>query len=439
MSANLSELALIGACMADDKAYWQVADLVDMRDFADSGCGRLFADIGRRSNEGEATDAVSLAEAHPELGALIFDQAMAEGWRISAVRHYATMVRKNAVARRVRRAAQQIAHLDGDDVLGEAQRLLGACAPHISGGMRHVREFAREAFVMLEGRLSATSEMTGVPTGLPDLDKVTGGLQPSNLVVLAAEPGVGKTALALQIARATAKHEKQAGSGKHVGIFSLEMAGAELSDRLIAAEGRFNGKLLRTPKLMAETDWPHWSLGNTIISDLPLLIDDQADITIEILCARIRQCHAVTPFSLVVVDYLQLINLPKADRHDIALGLVTRALKILAKELGITVLLLSQLNKDFKDRPTLRNLRGSGAIGQDADLVMILYLPDEATPDYVELLLPKHRNGERVDFALEFIGQYQTFHSATTRPASVKNSRARTAEHYWNEMEGESF
>lgn len=440
MSANLSEAAVIGACMVDEKAYWQVADLLTAADFTHRGYAALYSEIRDRANAGTTTDAFVIADDRPDLREVIFGDPLEQQWRHSNVRAYAETVQRAAVARRIRQAGQQIAHLSGDDVLGDAQRLIGACAPHVAGGMRHVREFAREAFTALEVRMSATGDLTGLPTGLPELDKVTGGLQPGNLIVLAANPGVGKTALALQIARATAKHEKEVKSGRNVGIFSLEMGGVELSDRLVAAEGRFNGKNLRTPKLMDETDWPLWNLGNTIVSDLPILIDDHADITIDILCARVRQCHAANPFSLVVIDYLQLINPPKADRQDIALGIITRALKILAKELGITILLLSQLNKDFTDRPRLKNLRGSGAIGQDADVVMFLHQPDDSVTDYVELLLDKHRNGERADIALEFIGRYQTFHIATTRPPSIKNSRARTADHYWDEAgAGEVF
>jgi replicative DNA helicase len=141
-----------------------------------------------------------------------------------------------------------------------------------------------------------------------------------------------------------------------------------------------------------------------------------------------------------VIDYLQLVTPPKADREDIAIGIISRTLKTLAKELGIPIIVLSQLNKDFTDRPRLKNLRGSGAIGQDADVVIFLHRPDETARDYVELLLDKQRNGETADLALEFIGRYQLFQLATSRPAGLKSSRAMTADQMWDSLDsGDSF
>lgn len=438
MSAQMSEAAVIGACLVDETAYWEVANVIQQRDFSHRGYAAIFGEVAKRAGAGEPIDMFVIADERPELREVIFGEPVQQQWRRGNVRAYAEVVQRAAVARRVRLAGQQIAHLEGDDILGEAQHLLGACEAHVAGGMRHIRDHARDAFRVMEGRLEATGEMSGLPTGIPDLDKITGGLQPSDLVLIAANSGVGKTAFALQIARATAKHLKAESKGRHVGIFSLEMAGAQLSDRLVSAEGRFNGKLLRTPKLMEETDWPRWNLGMTIVSDLPILVDDHADVTVETLCAVIRQQHAMTPFGLVVLDYIQLLQMPKADRADLSLGIISRALKVLAKELNITVLTLSQLNRDFTDRPRLKNLRGSAALGHDADVVMFLHLPDESVLDYVELLLDKHRNGEKADLALEFQGEYQTFRMATARPPSVK-SRARTADQLWDEIDGGAF
>jgi replicative DNA helicase len=432
MSASLAEAAVIGVCMDDVKAYWQVADILTPADFSYRGYAEVFSEIRERANAGAPVDMFVIADERPELREVMSGDPMAQAWRRSNLRAYAESVQKAAVSRRVRQAGNQITQLDGDDVLGEAQRLIGACSARVEGGMRHIREFSRMSLDVVEARMQATSDLTGVPTGLPALDDLTGGLQPSDLVVLAALPGVGKTAFALQVTRFAAEHAKKEGNGEHVGFFSLEMSGTQLNDRLIAAAGKFDGKLLRTPKKMEDVDWNRWTTGTSIVSNLPIFIDDHAGITIDVMCARIRQCHAITRFSIIVIDYLQLITPPKADREDIAIGIITRSLKTLAKELGIVILVLSQLNKDFTDRPRLKNLRGSGAIGQDADVVIFLHQPDPAIRAYVEMLLEKQRNGETADLALDFNGKHQTFQQATCRPPSVKNSRAVVADALWD-------
>lgn len=432
MTGSLTEAAVVGGCMIDEKAYWQVADLLTSADFTHRGYAALYSEIRERANAGTTTDAFVIADDRPELREVIFGEPLAQQWRHGNIRAYAESVQRAAIARRVRQAGQQIAHLTGDDVLGEAQRLVGLCAPHTAGGMRHVSEFGRMSFEVMQTRLDATSDLTGVPTGIDKLDDLTGGYQDGDLIVLAALPSVGKTAFALQSVRTGAEFAKAEGKGRHIGVFSLEMSGVQLNDRLIAAAGRFDSKLLRTPKRIEEHEWPRITAGSTIIANLPILIDDHAGLTLDVLCARVRQCHAMTPFALVVIDYLQLITPPKADREDIALGIITRTLKTLAKELNIPIVVLSQLNKDFTDRPRLKNLRGSGAIGQDADVVMFLYRPDDAIRDYVELLLEKQRNGETADLALEFIGRYQLFNLATSRPTGLKHSRAITADALWD-------
>lgn len=440
MSGTLSEAAVVGACMIDEKAYWQVADLVTAADFTHRGYAALYAEIRSRAMAGTTTDAFVIADDRPDLREVIFGDPLEQQWRAGNVRAYAETVQRAAVARRVRQAGQQIAQLGGDDVLGQAQRLVGACSPHTAGGMRHVREFGRMSFDAIQAKLDATGDLTGVPTGLEKLDDLTGGFQPSDLIVLAALPSVGKTAFALQATRAAGEFAKAEKKGRHVGVFSLEMSGVQLNDRLIASAGRFDSKLLRTPKRIEDHDWPRITAGSTIIANLPILIDDHAGLTLDVLCARVRQCHAVTPFAMIVIDYLQLITPPKADREDIAISIITRALKTLAKELGIPIMVLSQLNKDFTDRPRLKNLRGSGAIGQDADVVMFLHRPDDAVREYVELLLDKQRNGETADLALEFIGRYQLFQLATSRPAGLKGSRAITADQLWDGVgDGDSF
>ncbi len=440
MSASLSEAVVIGACMDDAKAYWQIADILTPDDFHHRGYAAVFAEIRDRALSGRQVDMFVIADERPDLREILAGEPMSHAWRHGNLKAYAEVVQKAAVTRRIRKAGSLIAHLDGDDVMGEAQRLIGACSARVDGGMRHISDFGRMSFHALEERMKATGDLTGVPTGLPELDDLTGGLQPCDLIIVAATPSVGKTAFALQVTRTAAAHAKKEATGKHVGIFSLEMSGTQLNDRMVSSAGQFDGKLLRTPKRMDESDWARWTEGTTIITGLPILIDDHSGITIDVLCARVRQCHAATPFSIIVIDYLQLITPPKAATHALAIGEITRTLKNLAKELGIPIMLLSQLNREAAGvRPLMKHLRDSGSIESDADVVIFLWRPDDAVRDYIEMLLAKQRNGDVADLALEFNGRHQTFHMAKATPPSVKGSRARTADAMWDEADGVAF
>jgi replicative DNA helicase len=443
MSKAFAEDAVLGCCMASPTAYWQVADLLDPSDFTVSANRSLYGEIQRRAREGLEFDPVMIAEDRPDLGDHAYALTTNEGWRGRAVRAYAERVHETAMGRRVRAAGAEIAHLDGDDILGQAQRLIGDCAGRVVTGMRHISEFARESFEDISAKLASSEDLTGIPTGLAELDDLTAGLQPSDLIVIAARPSVGKTAFALKLVRSAAQHCKYKapdGSRRHVAVFSLEMSGKKLNDRLTAALGRFDAKLLRRPKLMREEDWPRWTAGTTLLADLPILINDCHSITIERLCASIRQTHAVTPLAMVVIDYLQLIIPPKAENKNEAVGIMTRMLKGLAKELDIPIVLLSQLNRDAEGkRPTMATLRDSGAIEQDADVIMFIHRPNPDVRSFLELLLAKQRDGEVGELALDVNLAHQEFSVATSIPPSV-NSNARTsADMLWDEIPEEMY
>ena len=406
-----AEAAVLGACLCAPDCYWKVADLLTPDDFANGTYSRLFAFIAKQARDGSEFDAVSVADIDPQLGDVALDLANGEGWRTSAVRSYAELVAGNAINRRVRQAGQQIARLDGQDVLGEAQRLIGACAPRQAGSVKHIREFLRESVAEIQRRVNATEALIGVTTSLPELDEMTCGWQRGDLIILAARPSVGKTAFAVQAAIAAAK-------AKHGVLFmSLEMSGVQLADRVQAHVARVNAHGLRNPKTLDEADFGRLFSAAAEIAELPLQIDETSGLTVDAICARARQVNATQRLGLIVIDYRTQIKPPKADTTANAIQEITRALKGLAKELQVPILLLSQLNREGEGhRPTMRTLRDSGAIEQDADVILFLHRPDDKNREYVELIVAKQRNGECGDFGLFADLPHMSFSVTTDRP-----------------------
>lgn len=410
----IAELAVLGASLCDPQAYWRVADLLTAEDFAEGSHARLYSMIAKRAREGSAFDAVTIGEVDPELGNLALDAATAEGWRVANVRAYAEQVSKAAVTRRVKAASRQIFRLDGQDILGEAQRLIGACAPNQTGSAKHIREYLRDSVTELQKRVDADGALIGVTTGMPQLDKLTCGWQAGDLIILAARPSVGKTALAVQWSVAAAR------SGKQVLFMSLEMTGVQLVDRIQAHVARVNANGLRDPSILTEVDFGKLFAAATEINDLPIMVDETSGLTVDAICARVRQVHAVTPLGVVFIDYLTQIKPPKANSTADALQEITRTLKSLAKELGIPIVLLSQLNREgAKGKPDLSNLRSSGAIEQDADTVVFIHRPNDEDRLYSELVVGKQRNGECTDYGLDADLRYMTFTITNLRAPAV--------------------
>ncbi len=401
-----AETAVLGASLCSPDAYWRVADLLTPDDFAGAGHRKLYAMVTELARQESPFDAVTIGDTDPNLGALALQLAGSEGWRAANVRAYAGMVASAAVARRVKLAGQQIARLDGPDVLGQAQQILGGCLPRHIGEVKHIREFIRASVMELQRRVDAKGEMTGIPTGLPALDELTCGLQPGDLIVLAARPSIGKTAMAIQLLVNACRHDK------HALFFSLEMTGVKIADRVQAHVAQVNAAGMKRPELFDNADFGALFNAAAEIAELPLHIDETPALTIEALCARARQLHATQRLDLIAIDYLTQMtppvgkNLSTAD----ALQIITRALKSLAKELNVPVILLSQLNRDGEGhRPTLKALRDSGAIEQDADMVIFLHRPDAEDRRHIVLILEKQRDGETGDIHLDANYRHQRF------------------------------
>jgi replicative DNA helicase len=383
-----AEANVLGAILCDSTAYYRVSDLLTADDFAHGGHRRMWALIGDMLRAGDAVDVVTVAERDPSIERLVFEVSQSPG-SIANTRAYGEVVAKRALERRIIAAGVRISALRGDDVLSEAHRILSAASPQSSSSVRHVREVLAESSRELVRRYESQAQVTGLATSLPGLDELTGGLQPGDLIILAARPSVGKTALAMQIALHVA------GMGTPAFVVSAEMAGRQLTDRMLAHLSHVSLKAIRAPHLIEDEGWTGITRGSKQLQDLPMWIDDSTGITGEAIAARARQLDAQKRLGLIVVDYLGLLRMPKAERRDIAVGEVVKTLKALAKSLNVPVVLLAQLNRDAAGaRPTLNTLRESGDIEQDADVVTFLHRPDEAHREQIELILAKQRNGE---------------------------------------------
>jgi replicative DNA helicase len=404
-----AEAAVLGCCVTNPQAYWRVADLLTAADFADPRLARLYALIRERANAKQPLpfDAVTIAEVDRDLGGLALDLANSDGWRQANVRAYAELVVRGAVTRKVKLAGQQIARLDGDDVLGQAQQLLGACLPRHTGEVKHVREYLRASVAELQRRVDSKERMTGIPTSLPELDDLTSGLQPADLIVLAARPSVGKTALAIQILVNACRH------GKRSMLFSQEMSGVKIADRIQAHIAQVNAMGMKRPELFDTADFGFLMNAASEIAELPLYIDETPALTLDALGARARQKHATEGLDFIAIDYFQLMTPPKASTRNEAMAMVSGGLKALAKELNVPVLLLSQLNRDGEgQRPGMGNLRDTGALEQDADLVMFLHRPNPEEREDVMLILAKQRDGETGEIYLHANYRHQRFTQA---------------------------
>lgn len=396
MSAE-AEASVLGCLMADNDAYWRVVDRLRAEDFAFGGNRRLFELIGQQVKAGLPADFVTLMDLDESLAVYAADLGRHSGYTGNAVA-YADIVRKAAEGRRLREAGNRIAECaDYEDALN----LLALVRPAQAAKLKTVKDGLREMVEALQRRYDVDGPVSGVPTGIASLDALTSGWQKGNLIVLAARPGMGKSAFALQAAIA---------AGRSLFV-SLEMTVGELIERAVSNVGALDaeGRPVRVPYrwIRFPVDAPDHAgaLVNEAarrVAQLPLLIDDSTGLSVDAICSRARQAHMQAPLNLVIVDHLGLVDRP--GKHDPSeLGAITAQLKRLAKDLGIPVLLLCQLNRGLEarpdKRPQLSDLRDSGRIEEDADLVIALYRDEYYHPQgslvgYVEIIVRKARSGE---------------------------------------------
>jgi replicative DNA helicase len=280
-------------------------------------------------------------------------------------------------------------------------------------GFVSMRSAVKEAFQILHHRYENRGSVTGLPTGFIDLDEMTAGLQPSDLIIVAARPSMGKTAFSVNMAENAAMRTKKA-----VAIFSMEMSASQLAFRLISSMGRIDARNLRTGDL-AEEEWPRVTNAITLLSEAKIFIDDTPALSPSELRSRSRRLKREHDLGLIVIDYLQLMQVPGTkENRATEISEISRSLKALAKELNVPVIALSQLNRSLEQRsdkrPMMSDLRESGAIEQDADVIMFIYRDEYYNPEsgekgVAEIIIGKQRNGPTGVVKLAFLGHYTKF------------------------------
>lgn len=423
--------------MLDKDAVIKIADLLKLGDFYKDDHNLIYETMLALYEEREPIDVLSLSNKLEEKGKL--EKVGGSSYLASLVNtvpsavnvvHYAKVVQKKALLRRLITAASDIIELgydeseDAQKLLDEAeQKIFAVSQKYIKQDFIPIKSILELAFNRIDELHKSDNAFRGVETHYPDLDNLLAGLQKSDLIILAARPSVGKTTFALDLARQVGVHSKVP-----VGIFSLEMGADQLVDRMIAAQAGVDLWRLRTGKLSSEgagNDFEKISDAMGILSEAPIFIDDSGSLNIMEMRTMARRLQAEHDLGLIIVDYLQLMEgrSSKGDNRVQEISEISRGLKQLARELNIPVIALSQLSRAVESRPDqipkLSDLRESGSIEQDADVVMFLYREDRVKPDttnrgIADVIIAKHRNGPVGKISLYFDENSTTFRSLET-------------------------
>ncbi len=430
-----AEVSVLGAALLSANAASDVTELLRPEDFYRNAHRLVFEGIGALIRTDGVVDTVTITDwlarqdRLDEVGgaAAIYDLTVAVPTAANAS-YYARIVRQKALLRRLIDVGTEVVRLgyDGSDdaetVVDRAESLVYEVAQTgTASEYARLGDLLTDSFEMIEKLADQRSEVTGLPTGFNDLDRLTAGLQPQNLIIVAARPAMGKSSLALGLA-----HYVTSKINRTAILFSLEMSKLEIVNRLLSAEARIDSSRLRTGRL-DDADW--LKLGDALgsLSEAPMFIDDTPSITLNEIrakCRRLKQKHGL---DLVIVDYLQLMQSHRrVDNRQQEVAEISRGLKMLAKELDAPVIALSQLSRQPESRtdkrPMLADLRESGSIEQDADIVGFIYrdeVYDEDSPDrgIAELIIAKHRNGATGVVKLAFLDHLTTFANLARSPA----------------------
>ena len=428
-----AEQSVLGGLLLDNAAFDKIADLVGENDFYRDEHKRIYRQIRKLLEQSKPVDVITVAESldlageGSETGGLAYLGELAANTPSAAnIRRYAEIVRERAILRQLVTAGDEIAGSafnplgrDPKQLLDEAEAKVFAIA---EGGFRHQTGFQHinplltqvvERIQELHDR-DNPSDITGVPTGYHDLDAKTSGLQPGDLLIVAGRPSMGKTSFALNMAEHVAIEV-----GLPVAVFSMEMGGAQLAMRMLSSVGRLDAHRVRTGRLN-DDEWSRLTFALGKMHEAPLYIDETPALNPIDLRARARRLHRQCgKLGLIVIDYLQLMSSAgQGENRATEISEISRSLKGLAKELNVPVMALSQLNRSLEQRPNKRpvmsDLRESGAIEQDADVIMFIYRDEVYNPDTpdkgsAEIIIGKQRNGPIGMVRLTFLGEYTRF------------------------------
>jgi len=429
-----AEQSVLGGLLIDNGAFDKIGDVVTDGDFYRDDHRRIFRHVSRLIERGKPADVVTVDEAikvsedKDKTGGITYLAALA-GNTPSAhnVRRYAEIVRECAVLRKLIEVSTEIA----DSALNRMGKDVGQLLDEAESKVFQIAEAGartRQGFMEIQPLLTQVmeridllyhkdnpSDITGIPTGYRDLDRETSGLQPGDLIIIAGRPSMGKTALALNMAEHVAVENKLP-----VAVFSMEMSGTQLAMRMLGSIGRLDQHKLRTGRL-SDDDWNRLTNAVGKLHDAPILVDESGALNALELRARARRLHRqYGALGLIVVDYLQLMQATsEGENRATEISEISRSLKSLAKELKVPVVALSQLSRAVEQRtgpkrPIMSDLRESGAIEQDADLILAIYREEVYTPDtpekgVAEIIILKQRNGPIGTVKLTFLGEYTRF------------------------------
>jgi len=428
-----AEKSVLGALMLDKDAIIKVANLIRLGDFYKDAHNLIYESMLELYEKREPIDVLSLSNILEEKGKLeniggssYLTELVNSVPSSSNVAHYAKVVQKKSTLRKLIGVANEISQLgykedeDVEKILDSAeQKLFSVSQKYIKQDFIPIKSILEAAFNRIDELHKGDHKLRGIPSGFPDMDQILAGFQKSDLVILAARPSIGKTTLALDFARQIAVKEKIP-----VGIFSLEMSSDQLIDRMLAAQSNVDLWRLRTGHLKTEEgndDFQRIGEAMGVLSEAPVYIDDAGSANVMEMRTMARRLQSEHNVGIIIVDYLQLMEgRSSGDNRVNEISEISRALKQLARELNIPIIALSQLSRAVESRspqiPKLSDLRESGSIEQDADVVMFLYREDREKPDtpnknIVEVYIAKHRNGPIGKLSLYFNENSTTFKS----------------------------
>ena len=422
-----AEQSVLGGILIEPEALSRILEILQEDDFYREGHRKIFSSMVALYQKGTPVDLITLTESlltrqHLEgIGGASYLTSLADAIPSAVnIEVYARIVREKAILRRLITITTEIASKsyqfsgEVEDILDQAERsIFEITAAKITPHIYPLSEVIKDSFQTIEALYERKERISGVPTGFTKLDQMTSGFQPSDLIIIAGRPSMGKTAFALDIARNAATLAEIPAV-----IFSLEMSRQQLAIRMLCSEARVDSYKLRSG-FIGERDWPRLTNAAGLLSEAPIYIDDSPALTVLQMRAKARRLKSEKGLGLAVVDYLQLMSgRGGSDRREQEISEISRSLKALAKELNIPVVALSQLNRKVEDRtdrrPFMADLRESGAIEQDADVILFIYrdeMYDENSKQKgtAEVIIGKQRNGPIGKITLAFIDQYTRF------------------------------
>lgn len=425
---NEAEQSVIGAVFLEPQALITASEILLPEDFYRVAHKKIFETMLVLNDRGQPVDLVTIAEELKvkneleDVGGISYITELANAVPTAAnIVYYANIVEEKSLLRRLIRVATDIVE-DGYTREDEVEALLGEAEKKMmevsnrknAGDFRHIKDVLVETYDNIELLHTRKGDVTGIPTGFRDLDKITAGFQRNDLIIVAARPSVGKTAFALNVAQNVATK-----TDENVAIFSLEMGAEQLVMRMLCAEGNIDAQVLRTGNLEAD-DWRKLTMAMGSLSNAGIFIDDSPGLRVNEIrskCRRLQQEHGL---GMVMIDYMQLImgSGRGTDNRQQEVSEISRSLKALARELKIPVVALSQLSRGVEQRqdkrPMMSDLRESGSIEQDADIVSFLYREDyydkeTEMQNMIEIIIAKQRNGPTGTVTLAFAKEYNKF------------------------------